>query len=106
MKERELLESFKEWYNKRYKSPILFEDIKSFLSSRPEEKEETKWIPTSEKMPESGQCVLLYSKNGGVAEGAFLSTKGYYEQWRWNSILKFDSVTHWMPLPEFNPNNQ
>ena len=39
-KERELLVKFKEHYNKQYKSPILFVDIDSFLSTLPEEKEE------------------------------------------------------------------
>ena len=56
------------------------------------------WVAITEKMPESGQCVLLYSKDGGVAEGAYLSTKGHFEQWRWNCIQK--SVTHWAELPE------
>ena len=56
------------------------------------------WVAITEKMPESGQCVLLYSKDGGVAEGAYLSAKGHFEQWRWNCIQK--SVTHWAELPE------
>lgn len=56
------------------------------------------WVAIAEKMPESGQCVLLYSKDGGVAEGAYLSAKGHFEQWRWNCIQK--SVTHWAELPE------
>ena len=49
-------------------------------------------------MPDSGQCVLIHSKNGGVAEGAYLSAKGHFEQWRWNAIQK--DVTHWMELPK------
>lgn len=56
------------------------------------------WVAVEEKMPESGQCVLLYSKDGGVAEGAYLSSKGHFEQWRWNAILT--NVSHWMPIPE------
>ena len=56
------------------------------------------WIDVKEKMPYNGQCVLIHSKDGGVAEGAYLSTKGYFEQWRWNSIQK--NVTHWMELPK------
>jgi hypothetical protein len=56
------------------------------------------WVAIEDKMPESGQCVLIYSKNGGVAEGAWLSAKGYFEQWRWNCVQK--GVTHWAELPE------
>ena len=56
------------------------------------------WVAITEKMPESGQCVLIYSKNGGVAEGAWIGAKGHFEQWRWNSIK--DDVTHWAELPE------
>ena len=56
------------------------------------------WISVEDRLPESGQCVLINSKNGGVAEGAYLSAKGHFEQWRWNSIKK--DVTHWQPLPE------
>jgi hypothetical protein len=58
----------------------------------------TGWIDVKEKMPDSGQCVLIYSKDGGVAEGAYLSAKGHFEQWRWNAIQK--DVTHWMRLPK------
>jgi hypothetical protein len=30
--------------------------------------------------------------------GAWLESKGHFEQWRWNSIK--DDVTHWAELPE------
>ena len=58
----------------------------------------TDWVDVKEKMPDSGKCVLIYSKDGGVAEGAYLSAKGHFEQWRWNAIQK--DVTHWMGLPK------
>lgn len=56
------------------------------------------WISVKERLPQSGQCVILYSVKSGVAEGAWLESKGHYEQWRWNAIMT--NVTHWMPLPE------
>ncbi len=56
------------------------------------------WVAVEEKMPESGQCVLLYSPKSGVGEGAWISAKGHFEQWRWNAILT--NVSHWMPMPE------
>jgi hypothetical protein len=61
------------------------------------------WMSVNDKMPESGRCVMIFSVNGGVAEGSYLSEKKHWCQWRWNAIQK--NVTHWMPLPEFqNPN--
>lgn len=60
---------------------------------------EEEWIDIKDRMPESGQCVLIYSHSGGVAEGAWLSSKNHFEQWRWSAVL--NDVTHWMPLPEF-----
>lgn len=56
------------------------------------------WVDITEKMPESGFCVLLYSKSGGVAEGAWINDKGHFVQWRWSSII--NDVTHWAELPE------
>ena len=55
------------------------------------------WVAVTEKMPESGFCILLYSKSGGVSEGAWIGAKGHFEQWRWNSIK--NDVTHWAELP-------
>ena len=56
------------------------------------------WVAVEKKMPESGECVLLYSPKSGVGEGAWISAKGHFEQWRWNAILT--NVSHWMPMPE------
>lgn len=56
------------------------------------------WIKVTDRLPDSGECVLLYSPKFSVCEGAWLSEVGYFEQWRWNSMLT--NVTHWMPLPE------
>ena len=57
-----------------------------------------RWVAVEDKMPPSGQCVLLYSKKSGVAEGAWLEAKGHFEQWRWSAIMT--NVSHWMELPE------
>ncbi len=73
----------------------MLSDIEYLLTQQP------KWISVEERMPESGKCVLLYSPKSGVGEGAWISSKCHFEQWRWNAILT--NVTHWMPLP--NPIN-
>ena len=60
--------------------------------------EDDRWVSVKDKLPESGKCVMIYSENGGVAEGSYSGSKGRFEQWRWNTGLLI--VTHWMPLPE------
>lgn len=54
-------------------------------------------ISVKDRLPNSGECVLLFSIDSGVGEGAYLEKKCYFEQWRWNCIVK--NVTHWQPLP-------
>ena len=56
------------------------------------------WISVKERLPESSKCVLLFSKNGGVAEGAWDESERCFVQWRWSA--KNVKATHWMPLPE------
>ena len=34
-------------------------------------KDKMKWISVEDKFPKGGQCVLLFSKESGVAEGAY-----------------------------------
>ena len=58
-----------------------------------------KWIPVTERLPENKKCVLMYSADGGVAEGVYEESRKRWVQWRW-SVLDVPSVTHWMPLPE------
>ena len=58
-----------------------------------------KWIPVTERLPESEKCVLVYSKDGGVAEGKYNARFNEWVQFRWN-VTKLRNVTHWMPLPE------
>jgi len=57
------------------------------------------WVDVKKRLPKSGKCVLIYSKNGGVAEGCFKNPGFFWEQWRWNATLT-DEVTHWMQMPE------
>ena len=64
-------------------------------------KEERRWIPVSERMPESNRRVIFISLEGTVYCGMHQSSvpqwvaDGCYFHSSW---YKF--VTHWMPLPE------
>ena len=102
---RELLEKFYRHVNdKNGKLTVTWDDVETFLSTLPDEKEESGWISVDKELPPSGNCVLLYSETGGVAEGAWIESKNIFEQWRWNA--KKTDVTHWMPLPKFNLSNK
>ena len=77
---------------------IIDENINE-ISTLKEKIEELKnpWVSVETEFPDSGRCVLLYSKQSGVGEGAYISAKEHFEQWRWNAILK--TVTYWCELP-------
>lgn len=57
-----------------------------------------KWIPVSERLPESGQHVLCVLKNGGLDICQWCSfDKSWSNDHDW---CQEKDVTHWMPLPE------
>nr|DAZ43009.1 MAG TPA: Protein of unknown function (DUF551) [Caudoviricetes sp.] len=51
--------------------------------------ERTRWIPCSERLPEAGEEVLVFSRSRGIAVD-------YYDR----CLFGYADVTHWMPLPE------
>ena len=56
------------------------------------------WISVKDRLPEAPEPVLIYSDDDGVAEGAYLPTKGYWIQFR--KSVRFGLVTHWQSLPD------
>lgn len=55
------------------------------------------WISVKDRLPENSRSVLIYTKDGGIAEGSY-SSEGGWVQFRWN--VKNPKVIYWMPLPE------
>lgn len=57
-----------------------------------------KWIPVTERLPEHGDVVLIYTKHKDIQ---VFQWDAVYDGWvgdRYNYSKKV--VTHWMPLPE------
>lgn len=61
----------------------------AFAESALREQEERRWIPVTERLPDIGKDVLIYSKEDGV-------DVDYYG----GDMFGYCNVTHWMPLPE------
>ena len=71
-------------------------------------REQTMWIPVSERLPEDGRHVLIYAWNVHhvVARYASFRTENGYKKcwvtadaWNGNTEIKHDVIA-WMPLPE------
>lgn len=66
---------------------------------------ELKWIPVTERLPDSGVCVLV-TDGLEVGEGwitEIINTKGHFSRWcAPTADIDIDRrpITHWMPLPE------
>lgn len=59
-------------------------------------RDERRWIPVSERLPEDGQSVLAcFEKSGGVGCATFVELYKWFETDR-----GCFGATHWMPLPE------
>ena len=64
-----------------------YETVASYLMSNGVTVQE--WIPVTERLPDVGIEVLIYSEDDGVCVDYYGGDSfGYYD------------VTHWMPLPE------
>lgn len=53
------------------------------------------WIPITDRLPESGQRVIVCRKDGRVEQGVYLGVNGWWKVYGTNT----KSITHWMPLP-------
>lgn len=54
-----------------------------------------RWIPVSDRLPESSQRVIVCRKDGRVEQGVYLGVNGWWKVYGTNT----KSITHWMPMP-------
>ena len=94
--EKKLIEKFEEIQSscETLMKRVWFDGVLAIIESQPKVGE---WIPIEDRFPESRKSVLIYSKEGGVAEGEYDAQKGYFVQYRWNA--KDIHVIAWQPLP-------
>ncbi|WP_142735613.1 DUF551 domain-containing protein, partial [Klebsiella quasipneumoniae] len=60
-----------------------------------------KWIPVSERMPEAGGDMIVFTDGIVMSGVSYAKKKGFYIQaLEYDDDEPVDSVTHWMPLPE------
>ncbi|HCX5947926.1 TPA: DUF551 domain-containing protein [Escherichia coli] len=59
-----------------------------------------KWIPVSERMPEAGGDMIVFTDGIVMSGVSYAKKKGFYIQaLEYDDDEPVDSVTHWMPLP-------
>jgi len=80
-------------YNRAYEALLISMEENAAL------REQVRWIPVSEKLPKDNQEVLIYAdliaKGVHSTKSRQWSADGYYYHGDW-----YDTVTHWMPLPQ------
>ena len=64
------------------------------------EKEERRWIPVTERLPECGKRVL--ATDGGFVGEFYINKRGQWKRYNVNdySLLMALDILFWMPLPE------
>jgi len=73
----------------------LEEEIDQLTSHSNIERQDDKWIPVSERLPEDLQSIIVFTKDRKTYIIRFLEL---YGREGFGSLS--DIVTHWMPLPE------
>lgn len=61
-----------------------------------------KWIPVKERLPESGQHVIIYDMVCGVVEAVYYLMQSDIPLWTdpIEEYINYVEVTHWLPLPD------
>ena len=63
------------------------------------DQEERRWIPVTERFPNTGAVVLTFSNKDGVNIGKYVGYGAFVVR-KWDINSKPSRTTHWMPMPE------
>ena len=81
-------------YNRAYEALLISMEENAAL------REQVRWIPVSEKLPEDYESVLIFT--GAIITYGFHNSN--IPQWAGDGIFYhsdwYNQVTHWMPLPQ------
>lgn len=68
-------------------------------------REAARWIPVGERLPEKGQRVIIFARNGWIGPATYFrvfseSPADLTDYWKHDAGDEVWHVTHWRPLPE------
>ena len=79
---------------------VIMESLEKLRSELAALREQVRWIPVSEKLPEDYESVLIFT--GAIITYGFHNSN--IPQWAGDGIFYhsdwYNQVTHWMPLPQ------
>ena len=64
---------------------------------------DSEWFSVSDKLPDNERSVLVYTKNGGVAEASYNPKTREWLQFRWSVKVK---PSKWRELPKIGDNDE
>src|SRR5690606_23820392 len=81
-------------FNERDKNAHLHNDLETLRAENKRLREEHRWIPVTERLPDENIYVLALAKARSIQE------PGYNMQVIHNSAIAFGLFSHWQPLPQ------
>lgn len=99
----EMLAAAKEWTGLTSTAEVVYIKMLAAAPQLPGSEPATvpgKWIPVSERMPEAGGDMIVFTGGIVMSGVSYAKKKGFYIQaLEYDDDEPVDSVTHWMPLP-------
>ena len=75
-----------------------YRQLAEWLKELKQLREQTRWIPVSERLPETNDDVLVYDDTYMFI--AWYQRKGMWQGWNSLDDNSFGNIIAWMPLPE------